>query len=130
MKVVRGRSTSLRSRCSPVSSAKQVMWPLFHFSNVVRSLRSGTPQFVCLKSSEKFTNRTREDESLFTMTMRALTHRFSTLLTGQNVELMAQPPCRPDLARNGFSLFPHIKKKNIFFKIFFIAGCSLLWCKR
>ena len=33
------------------------------------------PQFVCLKLTEKFEKRTREDESLFTMTMRALTHR-------------------------------------------------------
>ena len=66
---------SLRSKWWPVSSAKLVMWQLFHLSIVGRSIPSGTPQFVCIDSSEKFEKRTREDESLFTMTMRALTHR-------------------------------------------------------
>ena len=67
---------ALRSTWSPVSSAKLVMWRLFHFSIVGWSILSGTPQFVCLKSSVKFEKRTRVDESLFTMTMRALTYRF------------------------------------------------------
>ena len=80
---------SLQSKWWPVFSAKLVMWRLFHLSIVGRSIRSATRQFVCLKSSEKF-----ENESLF-----------------QNVELVGHPPYSPDLAPNGFSLFPHIKKK-------------------
>ena len=36
-----------------VSSAKQVMWRLFHLSIVGRSILSGTPQFVCLKSEQE-----------------------------------------------------------------------------
>ena len=69
---------ALGSRWSPVSSKILVMWRLFHLSIVERSILSGTPQFVCLKSSEKFKKRTTEDESLFTMTMRALTHRLTS----------------------------------------------------
>ena len=69
---------SLRSKWWPVSSAKLVMWALFHLSIVGRSILSGTPQFVCLKSSQKFKKRTGEDESLFSMTMRALTHRLKS----------------------------------------------------
>ena len=62
-----------------VTSAKLVMWRLFHFSSVGRSILSCTPQFVCLNSSKKYAKRTREDESLFTVTMRALTHRLTSL---------------------------------------------------
>ena len=69
---------SLRSKLWPVSSAKLVMWRLFDLSNIVRSILSGTPQFVCLKSSEKFEKWTRENESLFTMKMRTLTHRLKS----------------------------------------------------
>ena len=58
---------SLRSKWWPISSAKQIMWRLFYLSIVERSIPSGTTQFVRLKSSEKFEQRTREDESLFTM---------------------------------------------------------------
>ena len=58
-----------------VSSAKLVMWQLFHLSSVGRSILSGTLQFVFQKSLEKFEKPTREDESLFTMTMRVLAHR-------------------------------------------------------
>ena len=46
---------------------------LFHFIIVGRPILSGKLQFVCLKSWEKFEKRTREDESLFTMTTRGLT---------------------------------------------------------
>ena len=59
-KVLRGRSTS----------TKLLMWRLFRLSNERQSILSGTQQFVCLKSWEKFEKRTREDESLFTMTHR------------------------------------------------------------
>ena len=58
---------SLRSKLWPVSSAKLVMWQVFHLSNVERSILSDTPQFVCLKFPEKFEKRTRDNESLFTM---------------------------------------------------------------
>ena len=37
---------SLRSKCWPVSSAKLVMWRLFHLRIVGRSILSGTPSFV------------------------------------------------------------------------------------
>ena len=50
------------------------MWRLFHLSNVGRSILIGTPQILCLNSSEIFEKRTRADELLFTMAMRALTH--------------------------------------------------------
>ena len=46
-----------------------------HLSIVGRSSLSGTPQFVCLMPSEKFEKRKKADESMFTMTMRALTRR-------------------------------------------------------
>ena len=46
-----------------------------HLSIVGWSSLSGTPQFVCIKSSEKFEKRKIEDELLFTMTTRSLTHR-------------------------------------------------------
>jgi len=72
-KVVRGRSTS--KQMVACFFGKLVMWRLFRLSNEGRSILSGTPQFVCLKSSEKFEKQTREDESFFTMTTRALTHR-------------------------------------------------------
>ena len=61
---------SLRSKWRLVSSAKFVKWRLFPLSIVGRSILSGKPQFVCLKSSEKFEKRTREDEKT-----RRLTHR-------------------------------------------------------
>ena len=64
---------SLRSKCWPVSSAKLVMWRLFHLSIVWRSILSGTPQFICPESSEKF-----EKWKLYTMAMRALTHRLKS----------------------------------------------------
>ena len=67
---------ALRSKWSPVSSAKLVMLWLFNFSNAGWSFLSDTPQFVCLKSSEKFEKRTRETESLqISMAMPAITHR-------------------------------------------------------
>ena len=47
-------------------------------SIVGRLILSGTPQFVCLKSSEIFEKRTREDKSLDTMAMRALTQRLKS----------------------------------------------------
>ena len=50
---------ALRSRWSPVSSAKLVMWRLLYLSIVGRSILNGTPQFVCLKSSKKLRKRTR-----------------------------------------------------------------------
>ena len=68
---------AFRSKWWPVSSAKVIIWRLFHLGIVGQSILSGTPQFVWLKSSRKFEKRTREDESLFTMTMRALTHRLN-----------------------------------------------------
>ena len=106
------KKTRLRSRWSAVSSAKLVMWRLFHLSIVGRSILSGTPQFVCLKSAEKFEKRTREDKSLFTMAMRDLTHRLkpAPFLTGKNVELMGHLPYSLNMAPNDFFLFPHIKK--------------------
>ena len=79
---------SLRRKWWTASSAKLVIWLLFHLSIVGRSILSATPQFVCLKSSDKFEKRTKKDESLFTMTMRAVTHRLKRFFTGQNVELM------------------------------------------
>ena len=36
----------------------------------------------------------------------------SSVSTGQNVEIMDQPPYSPDLAPNVFSLFPNINKKR------------------
>ena len=45
---------ALRSRWSPLSLVKLVMWRLFHLSIVGRSILCGTLEFVCLKSSEKF----------------------------------------------------------------------------
>ena len=55
-----------------VKKSLRSKWRLFHLGIVGRSILSATPQFVCLKSSVKFENRTREDESFSTMTMRAL----------------------------------------------------------
>ena len=43
-------------------------------------------------SLEKFEQRTRKDESVFTMA------QVSAFLTGQNVDLLGQPPHSPDLA--------------------------------
>jgi len=42
-----------------VSSVKLVIWRLFHWSNLGRSILSGTPKFFCLKSSEKFKKRSK-----------------------------------------------------------------------
>ena len=66
------------------------MWRLYHLSIIGRSILSGTPQFVCLKSLEKFEKRI--------IAIRAL--------IGSN-----HPPYSPDLATNDFSLCLHIKKK-------------------
>ena len=57
-KIVCGRN--IRNRWSPVSSAKLLMWRLFHLSIVGWLILSGISQFVCLESSEKFekTNKT------------------------------------------------------------------------
>ena len=82
---------------------KLIMWRLFHLRIVGRSNLSCTKQFVCLKSSEKFEKRIREDESLFTMTIRAL-HIYS------NPRLFDWRK-GPNLAPNDFFLFPHIKKE-------------------
>ena len=64
---------AIRSSWSDASSAKLVMWWLFYFSVIERSILSGTPQFVCLKYSVKFGKRT-----LFTPSMQALTHRLKS----------------------------------------------------
>ena len=104
---------ALRSRWSLVSSAKLVMWRLFHLSIVGRSILSGTPQFVCLKSLEKFEKRTREDESLFTTTMRTLTHRLKAALFWAGQPSNKWWMVSPDLAPIDFLLFPHIKKKFV-----------------
>ena len=83
----------LRSRWLPVSSAKLVMCRLFYLSIVGRSILSRTPQFVYLKSSEKFEKR---KEKTFHCPPRQCklsyigsNHR---LLTGQNFELMDHSP--------------------------------------
>ena len=60
------------------STSKQIIacfFFLFRLSIVGRSILSGTSQFVCLKSSQKFEKQTTEDKLLFAVTMRALTHR-------------------------------------------------------
>ena len=100
-KVVCGRSTLKQMVARFFGKTRHVA--RFHLSIVGLSILLGTPQFVYLKSLEIFENRTREDESLFTMAMRAL-------LSGQNVKWMGQPPHSPDLAPNDFFLFPHISK--------------------
>ena len=105
---------ALRSKWRPVFSSKLVMWRLFHLSIVARSILSGTPQFVCLKSSAKLEKRTREHELLFTITMPTVTHRLKPALfryAGQNFELMAYSRYSLDLASNDFFMAPHIKKE-------------------
>ena len=52
-KIVRGKSTS--KQIFACFFGKTDRW-LFQLSIVGRSIRRGTPQFVCLKSSEKFEN--------------------------------------------------------------------------
>ena len=91
-----------RNKWWPVSSAKLVMWRLFHLSIVRRSTLSGTPQFVCLKSSNKFEKRTRNDESLLIMAMQVLSHRLKSALSA---------PYSPDWTPNDFFLFPQIRGK-------------------
>ena len=56
------------------SSAKLFMWRQFHLSIIEPSILDGTPQFAL----DKFEKLTREDESLFTMAMRALTHHLKS----------------------------------------------------
>ena len=75
---------SLGSKWWPVSSAKLVIWRLLHLSTVGQSNLSSTPQFPYLNSSEKFEKWTREEEPLFTMAMRALTHRLKSALYWQS----------------------------------------------
>ena len=82
------------------SSAKLIMWRLFHLSIVGRSILSGAARFVWLKSTQKFEKQTTEDESLFTMTMRVLIHRLKAA--------SFWTAFLNDLTPNDFFLFPHI----------------------
>ena len=88
-----------------------VMWRLFHLSIVEWLILSGTPQLVCLQSSQKFEKRSRQDESLFNMAMRALTHRLksASYWLAKTSNWWADSA---DLASNGFFLFPHFKKNR------------------
>ena len=54
--MIETKQQSLRSKWRPVSSAKLVKWRQFHLSILGRSILSDRPQFVCLKSSQKFEN--------------------------------------------------------------------------
>ena len=77
-KVVCGKIFAPRCKRSPVSSAKVVMCRLLHLNSVGHLIQSGTLQVVCLQTSQKFEKRTREDESLFIMAMRAHTYWLKT----------------------------------------------------
>ena len=61
-------------------STKLVIWRLFHLSIVGPLILSGKPQFLCLKASEQFEKRTRQDKSLINMTKRVLPHRLIPVL--------------------------------------------------
>ena len=63
---------SFRSRWSPVSSGHVATVPLDG------TILGGKPQFDWLKSWEKFEKATREEQSLFTMAMSALTRRLKS----------------------------------------------------
>ena len=68
-----GRSTSKQMVTCFFGKTGHVATVSLEHSRAVYSDRCGTPQFVCLKSSKKFEKRTREEESLFNMAMRAHT---------------------------------------------------------
>ena len=74
----------------PVFSSNLLIWRVFHLSIVGRSILCGTHNLF-----EKIEKRTRENKSLFTMTMRALTH-WLKLAPYQT----RHPPFSPDLAPN------------------------------
>ncbi|XP_040579850.1 uncharacterized protein [Lepeophtheirus salmonis] len=95
------------------NAVREVMWLLFYLSIVGRSILSGTSQFVCLKASEKYEKRTREDGILVHHDNGSshTTAQINAFLTAQNVKLVGHPPYSPDLAPNIFFLIPHIKKK-------------------
>ena len=89
------------------------MWRLFHLSIVGRSIVSGTPQFVCLKSSEKFA-KTNKRRRIIVHHCNASSHtsaQISAFLTGQKFELMGHPPYNLDLSPKNCFLLRHIKKK-------------------
>ena len=92
---------------NPSQLLRKLFCKTFHVATVPlehsRTINSERYTTICLPS-EKFEKRTREDESLFTMAMRALmSAQISALLTGLNVEFMGHLPYSPDI--------PHIKKK-------------------
>ena len=64
--------------CEKSTSYQMVAWFFCKTVHVATVPLSGTPQFVCPMPSEKFEKRTREDETLFTMAMRSLTHLFKS----------------------------------------------------
>ena len=88
---------SLWRKLWAVASAKLLMWRLFHLSIVGRSILSGTPQIVCLKSSEKF-----EQEK---------TNQCSPTPYWLAIKLMGHPRYSPDLAPNDLCLLPHIRRE-------------------
>ena len=67
------------SKWSLVFSEKLDMLQSHHWNNAEQSILSGTQPYVCQLSSKKSAKLTAEDESLFTTTMRALTHRLKQL---------------------------------------------------
>ena len=73
-KVVRGRSTSKQMvACFFGKTGHVATVPLER-----KTVNSEWYNTICLKSSEKFVKRTIKDVSLFTMAMRALTHRLKS----------------------------------------------------
>ena len=97
---------ALWSRWSSVSSARLIMWRLFHLSIVGRSILSSTT--ICLPKVFGEIRNTNKRRRIFVHHGNASSHtsvQTSDFLTVQN-ELMGS-----DLALNYFILFPHNKKK-------------------
>ena len=114
---------SHRNKWSPVSSAKLVMWWLFHFSDIVRSIVSVIPKI-------RKTNKWRR---IIVHHGNASSHtsvKIIAFFTGQNV---CHPPYTSYLGHNGFFIFHTSRKKQVvgdycqtqfFAKLIFWSHCK------
>ena len=94
---------ALRSKWLPVSSAKLVIWRLFHLSNVGRPIPSCIPQYLRRNSKNE-----QKKMNHCSPWQCELSH-IGAFLTGQNVDFMGHPPYSLDLVQNDLYLLPHIK---------------------